>query len=265
VPSGQVEIRSTIDRRWLEKVAQEDPVLHAYALWDLDQHPGRVRFVSAVRGTTTLGYLLLWPLGDGATIVHWLGEPEVTDVLLDQLPPRPLIILCSESGGPAAERARGPAFVRPVLAELAPAGAPAPAGPQDELVRRLTGDERPRLQEFAARQTERIGAAYSGIDPALEPVWAGFDRGRMVALARPVVRLPHIWIVGGVYVATDYRNQGWGRAVVRAVMVEAARGGAPCGLFVREDSASARALYDGLGYRPVTRRVWVDAGAGRDP
>jgi len=72
-------------------------------------------------------------------------------------------------------------------------------------------------------------------------------------------------MISGVYVATDHRNQGWGRAVVRAVMAEASRAGAPCGLFVREDGAAARALYDGLGYRPVVRRLWVDAGAGRDP
>lgn len=263
--SGEVEIRPTIDRKWLETAAREEPILHAYALWNLDHDPGQVRFASAVRGTTTLGYLLLWPLADGGTIVHWLGDPGTTGALLDHLPPRPLVILCAEAGGPAAERARGPAVVRPVLVEMAPAGAPPPAGPQDEVVRQLTGEERPRLRDFAARQTERIGAAYVGIDPAWEPIWAGRDGGRIVALARPVIRLPHIWIVGGVYVDPDHRSQGWGHAVVRAVMVEAARVGAPCGLFVREDGAPARALYDGLGFRPVGRRLWIDAGAGRDP
>jgi ribosomal protein S18 acetylase RimI-like enzyme len=263
--TGSVEIRPTIDRTWLEQSAREEPILHAYALWDLDQHPGRVRFVSAIQGSTTLGYLLLWPLGDGGTVVHWLGDPEATSGLLERLPPRPLVILCSEAGGPAAERTRGPALIRAVLAEMAPRGSPPPAGPQDEMVRRLTGDERPLVQAFATRQTERIGTAYGGIDPALEPVWAGFDQGRIVALARPAVRLPHVWVIGGVYVDPNHRNQGWGRAVVRGVMVEASRAGAPCGLFVREESASARTLYDGLGYRPVARRLWIDAGMGRDP
>ncbi|MCI4373032.1 MAG: GNAT family N-acetyltransferase [Thermoplasmata archaeon] len=260
-----VEIRPTIDRTWLESAAREEPLLHAYALWDLDQHPGRVRFFSALRGSTTLGYLLLWPLGDGGTIVHWLGDPESTSGLLGVLPPRPLVILCSEAGAPLAERARGPATVRPVLAEVAPVGSPPPVGPHDEMVRRLTGDERTIVREFAGRQTERIGAAYSGIDPAMEPVWGGFEGGRLVALARPAVRLPHLWVVGGVYVDPDHRNQGWGRSVVRAVMGEAARAGAPCGLFVREDGAPARAMYAGLGYRPVGRRLWIDAGCGRDP
>jgi GNAT superfamily N-acetyltransferase len=265
VSPGRVEIRPTIDRLWLEAAARQDPVLHAYALWDLDQFPGRVRFVSAVRGTSTLGYLLIWPLGDGGTVVHWLGDPVDTGPLLDHLPPRPLIILCSEAGGPAVERARGPSVVRSVLAEIAPAGAPPPGGARDEMVRRLNGDDRPRVLSFATRQTERIGAAYSGIDPSVEPVWGGFEGDRLVALARPAVRLPLLWIISGVYVATDHRNQGWGRAVVRAVMAEASRAGAPCGLFVREDGAAARALYDGLGYRPVVRRLWVDAGTGRDP
>ena len=87
MPVGAVETRPTIDRAWLESVARDDPILHAYALWDLDHHPGRVRFASAVRGTTTLGYLLLWPLGDGGTVVHWLGDAAETAPLLDHLPP----------------------------------------------------------------------------------------------------------------------------------------------------------------------------------
>ena len=265
MPPAAVEIRPTIDRRWLEQVARQEPVLHAYALWDLDQHPGRVRFASAIQGSTTVGYLLIWPLGDGGTVVHWLGDPDASGGLLDSLPPRPLVVLCSEAGAPAAERARGPARTRTVVVETAPPGPPPPAGSQDERVRRLTGEDRPLLQEFARRQSERIGAAYATVDPSLEPVWAGFDRSQIVALARPSVRLPHIWVVSGVCVVPEHRNQGWGRAVVRAVMVAASRAGAPCGLFVGEENAPARALYEGLGYRPVTRRVWVDAGLGRDP
>jgi ribosomal protein S18 acetylase RimI-like enzyme len=265
VSTPPVEIRPTIDRLWLQQAVREEPLLHAYAVWDLEQSPNRVRFASAVRGPTTLGYLLLWPLGDGSTVVHWLGDPEVTRGLVDWLPPRPLIVLCSETAAPQVERARGPAVTRAVLAEVAPVGPPPPAGPLDELVRRLGPDERPLLQAFSARQTERIGSAYTGIDPALEPIWAGFHQGRIVAVARPAARLSHLWVIGGVFVDPERRNLGWGRAVVRAVMVEAARAAAQPGLFVREDSAPARALYDALGFRPVARRMWVDAGTGRDP
>jgi ribosomal protein S18 acetylase RimI-like enzyme len=262
---GTVETRPTIDREWLEAAARDDPILHAYALWDLDQHPGRVRFASAVRGGTTVGYLLLWPLGDGATVVHWLGDAVETQALLDHLPPRPLIVVCSEAGGASIERLRGPTRSHAVLTELAPRGTPPPAGPRDEMVRPLTGDDRARLHAFAERQSDRIGAAYTGIDPLFEPVYAGFDDGRIAALARPAVRLPHLWVISGVYVAPDLRNQGWGRAVVRAVMAAADAAGVPTGLFVREDSPAARALYAGLGYRPVARRLWIDAGAHREP
>jgi GNAT superfamily N-acetyltransferase len=262
---AEVETRPTIDREWLESVAHQDPIPHAYALWDLDHHPDRVRFASALRGTATLGYLLLWPLGDGGTVVHWLGESVETAPLLAHLPARPLIVVCSEAGGPAIERLRGPTETHAVLTASAPRGTPAPAGAQDEMVRRLTGDDRARLRAFAERQSERIGAAYATIDPASEPIWAGFDQDRLVALARPAVRLAHCWLVGGVYVAPEYRNQGWGRAVVRAVMAQADRAGAPCGLFVREDSTAARSLYDRLGFKTVGRRLWIDAGAQRGP
>jgi GNAT superfamily N-acetyltransferase len=239
--------------------------LHAFALWDLEQYPERVRFASAVRGRETLGYLLLFPLGNGGTVVHWIGDPHTTSGLLDWLPPRPLIVLCSEGAGTEIERLRGPGIVKTVLAQIAPVGAPPPGGPQDEMVRRLTGDEWPMLQRFAAGQKDRIGVGYADIDPAREHVFAGFDHGQIVALARPAARLAHVWIVGGVYVEPDHRNQGWGRAVVRALMVESARAGAPCGLFVREEGAPARALYDKLGYRTVGRRTWIGAGMGTEP
>jgi GNAT superfamily N-acetyltransferase len=265
VSPGDVELLPSIDRPWLEAAAREDPITHAYALWDLDQYPDRVRFVSAVRGDTTLGYLLVWPLGDGGTVVHWVGPLEETRALVERLPPRPLVVVCSESAGPELERARGPTISHPVLVEAAPPGAPPPAGSQDERVRRLTGDERPLLEQFARHQTDRIGSSYAGIDPGREPVWGGFGDGRLVAVARPAARLARLWIVSGVYVAPEERQMGWGRAVVRAVMVEATRAGARCALYVRERSTTARALYERLGYRPVGRRLWVDAGAHREP
>jgi ribosomal protein S18 acetylase RimI-like enzyme len=263
--AGAVETRPTIDRAWLEAASHDDPILHAYALWDLDHHPARVRFASAVQGTTTLGYLLLWPLGDGGTVVHWLGDAVETAPLLAHLPPRPLIVVCSEAGGPAVERLRGPVAVHVVRTEVAERGTPPPAGARDEMVRRLTGADRAALRAFAEQQSDRIGAAYAGIDPEIDPVWAGEEGGRIVALARPAVRLPHLWLIGGVYVAPAHRNQGWARATVRAVMAEADRAGAPCGLFVREDAAPALSLYERLGFRPVARRLWIDAGAHRDP
>ncbi|MCI4343738.1 MAG: GNAT family N-acetyltransferase [Thermoplasmata archaeon] len=262
---GEVGTRPTIDRAWLESEARDDPILHAYALWDLDHHPGRVRFASAVTGATTLGYLLLWPLGDGATVVHWLGDAALTAPLLQHLPPRPLIVVCSEAAGPTIERLRGPAVVHAVITQIAARGTPPPDGAHDGMVRPLTGEDRALLRTFAERQADRIGAGYTSIDLSIDPVWAGLEDGRIVALARPAVRLPHLWLIGGVYVAPAHRNQGWGRAVVRAVMAEADRAGAPCGLFVREDSAAALSLYQRLGFRPVARRLWIDAGAHRDP
>ncbi|MCI4364738.1 MAG: GNAT family N-acetyltransferase [Thermoplasmata archaeon] len=265
MPPPDLEIRPSIDREWLEGESRKDPFLHAYALWDLDQYPDRVRFVSAVRGTATLGYLLVWPLAGGGTVVHWVGPEGESEALIEHLPPRPLVVVCAEGAGPAVERARGPAVTHPLLLEAAPPGAPPPAGPLDERVRRLSSAERPLLDVFARRQTDAIATGYVGTDPGQEPVWAGFLEGEIVALARPAVRLPHLWFVGGVYVAPEVRNQGWGRAVVRAVMVEATRAAARCALYVREESAPARALYERLGYRPVARRLMVDAGLHRVP
>jgi len=58
---------------------------------------------------------------------------------------------------------------------------------------------------------------------------------------------------------------GEGPGQMRAVMAAATAAGAPCALYVREDGAAARALYERLCFRPVARRLRIDAGTGSEP
>ncbi len=260
---GTSEIRPTIDRVWLEAAAQRDPWLHAYALWDLEQYPDRVRFASVLRDGRTAGYLLVWGLGDGRSMVHWNAPAEFAE-LADHLPPRPAIVMAPPEAAPWVERARGPVRATSVLVQMAPRGVvTAPYG-QDGSVRQLRSADRSALRTFAGTSEHRLARAYATIDPVREPVWAGFDGDRIVALARPGTRLPLIWVINGVYVADEFRNQGWGKAVVRAVMRAADAAGAPTGLYVREDGAAARAVYAALGFTTVARRLRLDAGTDPD-
>ncbi|MGB6443283.1 MAG: GNAT family N-acetyltransferase, partial [Thermoplasmata archaeon] len=233
--SSAVTLRPTIDRVWLEQAAVVDPISHALALWDLDHFPDRVRFVSAVRGDATVGYLLVW-LGHPTTpIVHWFGATEDARALVDGLPTRPLVAIVPEEIGPDVERARGPVVVHPLLRLVAEGRDALPADAPREEVRRLTRADRPGLLTLSAGRNDMVVSEYPYVDPEEEAVWGCFEDGRLCGVARTLVRRPNLWILGGVYVDPTARGRGYGVAVVRAAVEDARREGAAVALYVRED------------------------------
>ncbi len=262
--AGPVALRPSIDRAWLERAAHDDPLAHAYALWDLDRYPDRVRFVSAVRGDTTTGYLLVWP-GRLALLVHWQGALREAPELAAQLPPRPVVVVAPEEVRGAVERARGPVRVHPVLSLVAaPAASVATRDPPGR-VRRLSPADRPALLALTEATEELVASGYPYIDLEREAVWGAFEDGRIAGVARTTVTLPEIWVLSGVFVAPNRRGHGLGRSLVGAVLADARVAQVPVGLFVREDRPAARALYDRAGFRPHGRRLWIDAGTGLEP
>ncbi len=271
-----IELRPTIDRAWLDRAAADDPWEHAYALWDLERFPDRVRIVSAVRATETVGYLLIWPGPRGAAIVHWHGTGPGADALASGLPPRPLVAVVPPEAAPWVRRARGAgpeypelrltrASTDPGAPDRGPGAAPARPRSTSREVRRLTASDRARLQAFAAAHPDPLTAEYPGLDLADDAVWGGWDADRLVGVARAAVRLRKQWIVGGVYVDPAERGHGWGAAIVGALLDAATTAGAHVGLYVREDRPPALALYRRLGFVPTARRRWIDLGAGLEP
>jgi ribosomal protein S18 acetylase RimI-like enzyme len=263
-----MELRPTIDREWLEHAALRDPFNHAYSRWDLDHAPGRVRFISALDGDETVGYLLIWLGHPTQTVVHWVGADPRARILMDALPSRPLVVIVPEMFQDAVVSARGPArpFTLLLLSHdpsLPPRTNPNP--PLSAQVRRLERPDHSALAAFAERQTDLVAAEYPSLDPGEEWIWGAFEQGRIVGAARATVRLPDIWLIGGVFVEPGSRSQGIGRALVDAALASARESHVKVGLYVREDRVAARRLYDRLGFRPLGRRTWLDLGTGSAP
>jgi len=255
---GAIELRPTIDRAWLEHVGGDDPLAHAYALWDLDRLPDEVRFTSAIRDGATVGYLLSWLGRPDRPVVHWVGGAELDDAFGPAFPPPPFVAIVPIE----AERsmlARFPgARSQPLRLMLRPRGAaPALPGPP---ARRLGRDDRAALDDLVRRTRDVELAGYVGLDPSGDAVWGVFDRSRLVGVARAAVRLARVWVVGGVYVEPPSRGRGVASALVSGLVVEADRAGAPVGLFVREEPPTALHLYGRLGFDEVGRRSWVEVG-----
>jgi len=263
-----MELRPTIDRAWLERAAAQDPFLHAYGLWDLDHAPNRVRFVAAMDGEQTVGYLLVWLGHPTQTVVHWVGADPRARILAEALPSRPLIVIVPEVFQNLVVASRGPArpFTLLLLAkDPTSAVRPDPHAPSLSAVRRLERPDLATLAAFALRSSDPVVAEYPTLDPGEEWIWGAFEQGILVGVIRAAVRLPDVWLVGGVYVDPAARNHGVGRALVEAALLSARTAHVRVGLYVREDRIPARRLYERMGFRPLGRRTWLDLGAGAAP
>lgn len=257
-----VEVRPTIDRQWLERAELAEPLTHAYALWDLERTPQVVRFVSAMRGEETVGYLLVWLGLRGRPVVHWFGGPDVTEVLLEALPTPPFIAVVPPEVEPvvvAAFPASRPSRLKMMLRE------PGGLRVQRAAVRRLGREDRPALAELVRAYGELELGGYEDLDPEEEPVWGLLEGSRLVGVARAAVRLPRVWVLGGVFVVPARRGHGLGRALVSAAVEEAEHSGARAGLYVRDEPAPALRLYEELGFHEVGRRSWLDVPPRRSP
>ena len=263
--TGTLEVG--MDARWLGEVAHRDPVRHAYARWDLQQAPDQVEFRVWREGETPVAYLLIWNGTPGLPVVHWVGDPHAP--LVEVLPPRPLIAVVPETQIEPVRLARGPTTVRHILVMAHDRPASRPRTPV-EGVRRLREEDLPALRRFIASEEAWLVRGYTSVRPTTdpkreEPAWAAFDGDRIVGVARAQVRLPEVWVLGGIYVTESHRNRGIGRTLTAAATLEAEARGARAALYVREDNAPARKVYEELGYRAMDRRAWIDAGADRSP
>ena len=257
------ELREGIDEAWLKRAAATDPVLHAYATWDRERLPDRVRFVSAVEGEETVAYRLEWRAPGGEPpMIHWVGPPTASP-LLERWPERPFLAVVPEERGPDLERMRGPTRTYPI--EVRELRGEVPQVPAWQEARRLGPADRSALDELIRREPEWLLQGYARIPLDEVPCWGSFDGRELVAVARANVTLPRVWILNGIVTRSDRRSRGHGRAVTAAAARAARAEGAVVGLYHRADNAPARRLYDQLGFRTIARLLWVDAGVDRPP
>lgn len=260
-------VSPAMDRRWLEDQGRHDPVAHAYALWDLDYAPDRVEFRVLRENGLPTAYLLIWH-GLPAPMVHWVG-PEAATPLLEVLPPRPLIAVVPPSLAESVRSRRSPAQAYPVrLMARRPHSSRLP--PVVSTVRRLGPMDQGRLRAFADQEGDRIARGYantplSASAPVPTAVWGAFDGETVVGVASTQVKLPSVWVLGGIYVRPSHRGRGLGRDLTAVAAAEAEATGAQTALYVREDNAPACRAYERVGFTTVERRVWLDAGGDRAP
>jgi GNAT superfamily N-acetyltransferase len=247
-----------IDGAWLTRQSELEPFRHAWAVWDLARFPERVEFRTLEEDGRPTAYLLLWHGSPNVTVVHWVGDEHDPGPLLESLPPRPIVAVVPERVASRVVERRGPASARPILAMVFDIGTPVPPVPKHR-ARRLVPGDRSQLEEFARRYPDTFTSPYATLDPAHEPLFGAFEDEALVAVARAQVALPTVWVIGGIYVRADRRGQYFGADVTRVAVAAALATGALPTLYVREDNVPARRIYEPMGFRPVDRRIWIEA------
>ncbi len=259
-------------RRELEELARDDRIAHAFALYDMEHFPEKVRFVSLRRDGRPVAYLLIWYGDPSKPVVHWAGGTESLPLSM-ALPKPPFVALVPpEVIAGVSWPPPGRSFPLELWAR-SQRGAPTDkvtSSKGDPTTRRLMAKDRPLLHRFAARHRA---------DPPLAALGeADLERVRLygtivereglstlVAVARTLAELPEVWIVGGVYTEPEERGRGHGRRVTGGLADEAHLSGADCALYVRADNQPALSVYRSLGFRRIAVRQWVDAGGGPPP
>lgn len=251
-----------LDLDWLERAARDDPLAHAYAVWDLRHEPDRVAFASYREGGETIAYRLEWHGPLHPPIVHWVG-PAAARGLLERWPARPFVAVVPPERAEELIALRGPARTYPI--ELRALGARPSAPRAPVAARRLRPSDAAAVAAFAAGETDRLAEGYRGVDLGRSVVFGAFEGDRLVAAAKASVVLPKVWILTAILTAADRRGNGLGRAVTEAAVAAARTAGARPALYVRADNVPAVRLYEAIGFAVFDRRTWVDAGADWEP
>ncbi|HEY9722245.1 MAG TPA: GNAT family N-acetyltransferase [Oscillatoriaceae cyanobacterium] len=113
------------------------------------------------------------------------------------------------------------------------------------------GVESPPLDAIDAFY-RRVGApAWNPWQYATGPYVAIAEQGQLVAAAGTHFRVPQLAQIGNVFTDPAWRGRGLARRCTAAVTQRLVESGVPViSLFVAEENAAARRVYEGLGFRP---------------
>ncbi len=266
--SGPVHVeavRSLSDE--LRAYLLKNPFGNAFALHDLSQDPDRTELWTARVAGQVRAHLLVHEAREvGVRWVHLFGRPDAAEELLAHLPDRKAVVITEPALVPHVTSRFGTSGIYPESVMAVEKGSARPVA--STLPVRLTGKYADEYSKLVGSPTipiteEVVGRNRQHLDD--EVVYGVFEDGALVSVAGTLVRIPEVWIVGGVRTLPNYRRKGYAAQVTSAVMKEALDAAGLVGLYVRQDNAGAIRIYERLGFRKVREGVWVDLGTGLAP
>ncbi|RLF01537.1 MAG: hypothetical protein DRK00_11275 [Thermoprotei archaeon] len=243
------ELWSAITRLYLR-----NPLKHCYLMYDVLYELEATEACFLLEDGGIEGYVLVWRGGSRPGIHVWGCSPQLACLM-------PL-----ESG--AVVQVYSEQLVEPILAR---AGEDAEVrwyldmAVDEEGFKPHLGVEVVRLTPAHAEHLSRLSMEWTrplSLEEARRLLekwrWYGVFRGdELASVAAAYLRLPEVWVIGGVYTYTAFRGRGYAKAVTTAITRDAVRSGAKALLHVAEDNEPAKRVYTALGYQRVARRPWI--------
>ncbi|RLF05221.1 MAG: hypothetical protein DRK00_04940 [Thermoprotei archaeon] len=238
----------------ITRLYSRSPLRHCYLMYDVLYELEATEAFFLLKEGEIEGYVLVWRGGSRPGIHVWGHSPQLTHLV--PLERGAVVQVYSEQlVKPLLAKARGRAEVRWYLDMVV----------DEESFRPYLGVEAVRLTPAHTEHLSRLSTEWAR---PLSPEearrllkkwrWYGvFEGGELASVAAAYLRLPEVWVIGGVYTRTAFRGRGYAKAVTTAITRDAVRSGAKALLHVAEDNKPARRVYATLGYQRVARRPWI--------
>jgi len=243
--------------RSVTRLYAEDPLTHAYLLYDLVYELERTDAWFELLGEKVVGYVLIWR-GPGRAGVHVWGELEDPAGLIPKNSDPVIVVHSVGLLNQLLAALRGNARVEWYLDMVADERSFSPV--RAKRAARLDARDERHVESFLKLARARgLSLTAEGARELLAKrrYYGVFEAGELVSVACAYLRLPEVWIVGDVYTLPEHRGRGYAKAATSAVTRDALASGARALLHVHEANRPAIRVYTALGYHAAARKPWV--------
>lgn len=246
-------------------VLRLDVIRHVFAFYDIQHEPERTIMYAAFENGKLKGYILIYATLEFPSVILECDSNLATK-LIGHAPENHFIMHAPLSLLPIIEK-RFP-DAKQYIEDWMIVKKGETSVSRSELVRRLcTKNDASKLALLLSSREDRSRRPVNKYLDWISkmPVYGVFVDDRLVSYAGSFIRLPQIWMIGGVYTHPNSRNQGYATLATSTITEEALKHAETAALFVRSDNYPAIRVYEKIGYKKIGERLWVDVGTGIKP
>lgn len=242
-----------------------DVIKHVFAFYDLQHDPEHTTMYAAFENKQLRGYILIYTALDWTSVI--LESDQTSAKQLIKYAPEDHFVIHTPPDLSATIKTRFP-HSQNYLEDWMTVKTEEAKLIQSNLVHRLSSPQDSlELAKLLTTRNDRPTGDQSKYDEWIRrmPMYGVFLDSELVAYAGSFIQLPQVWMIGGVYTNSTYRNKGYATLATSAITEEALRNAETAALFVRSDNYAAIRAYEKIGYRKIGEKLWVDVGTGLRP
>jgi len=266
-----VKMRGTYDVKELtddlmasvEAFLRNDPLINAYAIWDLRFMRHRSKFFVCTLDGKLEGLLLdyfghtdahfIWLWGEENAVKRLLDIPLADKIIFHVFPEFEKII--SRKFTITAKYPVDFMLLRKGEERLCQKHEIKPLTLQDAVSFAKLRKEFPSDEEVENAKSFLSDHYFYGI----------FKNDELTSVASVQVKLPEIWILGGFFTKPEERNKGCATSLASFLVKEAFKETNCVGLYVRADNRPAKRVYEKVGFKVHKRMYWLEHGIDLAP